>query len=460
MRTLMGRKIRTGSRKAIIVEAMALAFAAMVLISGIAYATSMQYYVISNPVWCEYLDAQGGAWDSYLGYNGLDLLSGNWRANLRIGSYQAWIDGNYFPSQTTVASSSRIDSKLVNTYPNPYGLSAGFITINMDANMVNSVTWLALRDGSHIVSEPWVMIQNYTIKNTGPATLNNMSFFMYYFPSPYGQYPTNSLPSHVDYVETVLDPLGFTYDITLYGEGTAAKWAYTGLSTSVKPFAHDVGHGGGYPDPPYFSPTASRPSANPTDVLREVENDNMRNSPFYDASSGGAVAGAVEFDIGSLSPGASWNINVCQAVAMLHAFTTSYEVTIDAYCITEAAHVPVHISMDGVNTGFQTSHTFSGLTGIHTFTVDDADGQGHPFIRWDTLWPSTTITVGSSGTFTAYYQGRNVGGIAIPVDKLSLLGILLAQYISYIGLFSAAIAATAITTAICFKSLKRRKEKQ
>jgi flagellar hook assembly protein FlgD len=62
------------------------------------------------------------------------------------------------------------------------------------------------------------------------------------------------------------------------------------------------------------------------------------------------------------------------------------------------------ITMDGVATGFSTPHTFTGLTGTHTFTVPSTDSAGHPFSDWNTNWTDRTITVGSAGTYTARYR--------------------------------------------------------
>jgi cell wall-associated NlpC family hydrolase len=82
---------------------------------------------------------------------------------------------------------------------------------------------------------------------------------------------------------------------------------------------------------------------------------------------------------------------------------TSTSITIDAYCNTEGVYISVPITMDGSPTGYNTPHTFTGLTGTHTFTVPSSDANGHPFKQWSTGSTSTTITV-SSGTYTAYYQ--------------------------------------------------------
>lgn len=313
----------------------------LILGSGLTASADPALYGLTNPVFYTVIDDQGGAWDTATWYprENVDLLSGNWRANLRIGSGQAWIDPNYFPAVSVVTTPSQpgdvlhpggvrsITSTLVNTAPNPYGLPAGAVTIEMDARSVLGTTNLGLRGGRYVVSEPWVMQQSYTIINTSADTLYGLAFYMYYFPSPYGSYPVNDRPSHVDYSAGIGDPMvGYMFDITLYGEGGpypsppyyAPYWAYTGLSTNMPPTIHDVGHGGGYPDPPYYLPSPSRPSAISTDVLRQVESDTLRGWASYDAPSGSdpnAVAGAFKWHIGSLAPGASYTITFLQSVA-------------------------------------------------------------------------------------------------------------------------------------------------
>ena len=81
-----------------------------------------------------------------------------------------------------------------------------------------------------------------------------------------------------------------------------------------------------------------------------------------------------------------------------------YDATINAYCNTEGLDVSVNIVMDGSPTGYTTPHTFTSLTGTHNFTVPNTDPSGHPFKQWSTGETSTTITVSSGGTYTAYYE--------------------------------------------------------
>jgi hypothetical protein len=66
--------------------------------------------------------------------------------------------------------------------------------------------------------------------------------------------------------------------------------------------------------------------------------------------------------------------------------------------------VPVEpIIMDGNSMGFSTPHTFTGLSGTHTFTVPNTNVDGNQFTEWDTGETSTTLSVSSAGTHTARY---------------------------------------------------------
>ncbi len=203
-------------------------FLIFTFLSSDVQAYNGKTYWIANPVFGELMDAQGGVWDGYKSYEGIDLLSGNWRANLRIGNNQNWIDAYYFPASYVKTTSSSITSVL-NYIQAP-------ITINMNATMVKETTNLGLRYDSYVASEPWVMQQTYTITNNGSAPLSDIAFYQYYFPSPYNWYPTNWAPSHVDYTTGITDPINYNYDITMYGQyGSNYEWAYTALSTNIAP---------------------------------------------------------------------------------------------------------------------------------------------------------------------------------------------------------------------------------
>ncbi len=106
---------------------------------------------------------------------------------------------------------------------------------------------------------------------------------------------------------------------------------------------------------------------------------------------------------------------------------TSYNTSIQAHCYTEGAPVSVSITMDGSPTGYYTPHTFTSLTGNHTFTVPNTDPSGHPFTQWNTGATSTTISVSSAGTHTAYYLGSSpiltLWGVIILVALIIISGI-------------------------------------
>jgi parallel beta-helix repeat protein len=83
--------------------------------------------------------------------------------------------------------------------------------------------------------------------------------------------------------------------------------------------------------------------------------------------------------------------------------SATYGVTIKAHCNTEGIDLALPIAEDGSGTGYITPHTFS-LSGSHTFKVQGVDVNSHPFLQWSTNQTSTTITLSSNGTYTAYYQ--------------------------------------------------------
>ena len=120
----------------------------------------------------------------------------------------------------------------------------------------------------------------------------------------------------------------------------------------------------------------------------------------------------------------SWNMitNVTYVSALptnriyftqIYTPTPTYNVTINAHCITESADIDVQIAMDGSPTGYSTPHTFPGLAGSQTFAVLDNDANGDPFKKWSTGSNSTTITVSSGGTYTAYYGPPTVRNVAV-----------------------------------------------
>jgi len=90
-------------------------------------------------------------------------------------------------------------------------------------------------------------------------------------------------------------------------------------------------------------------------------------------------------------------------IAIVPGGETTYSATIWGWDYIEGWQA-IPITEDGSATGFSTPHTFTGLTGSHTFTVPSTDSLGHPFSDWDTGWTDRTITVSEAGTYTARYR--------------------------------------------------------
>ncbi len=92
---------------------------------------------------------------------------------------------------------------------------------------------------------------------------------------------------------------------------------------------------------------------------------------------------------------------------------SSYSVMITSSLRGSVSPISVPIIMDGQPTGYNTPRNFTGLTGVHNFTVPYEHPNGHPFRNWNILTsPSclfTTITLSaenasSKGAYCAFYD--------------------------------------------------------
>jgi hypothetical protein len=78
-----------------------------------------------------------------------------------------------------------------------------------------------------------------------------------------------------------------------------------------------------------------------------------------------------------------------------------YEVEIKANCLI--GDLNVDITKNGIPTGYNTISNFT-LIGDNTFTVPLITPDNYTFTNWNTGSTNTTITVSSSGVYTAYYE--------------------------------------------------------
>jgi len=104
--------------------------------------------------------------------------------------------------------------------------------------------------------------------------------------------------------------------------------------------------------------------------------------------------------------------------------TATYDVTVAATSNLVSNNIFVPITMDGILTVYTTPYTFSGLTGVHNFTLPYTDSATHSFIQWQYLSASvkyfTTVNASASSTFTATYSTPTYTG-ALPPSLLRIL---------------------------------------
>ena len=82
----------------------------------------------------------------------------------------------------------------------------------------------------------------------------------------------------------------------------------------------------------------------------------------------------------------------------------TYDVTIDAYCLTEDTSVNVMVRMDEGDWQ-PTPYTFADLMDSHTFEVNSTDSNDHPFAYWgdNNTLTSPIRTISSGGNCMAVY---------------------------------------------------------
>jgi hypothetical protein len=145
------------------------------------------------------------------------------------------------------------------------------------------------------------------------------------------------------------------------------------------------------------------PSATTINYLPGVGADLEYGTGAYVLASANPTSGNYELE--AYEPGMTYGPSGA-TVTTAHGFFwhATYSATITAHDNTKGSDVSVAITEDGASTGFSTPHTFTGLAGTLNFSVPSADSSGNPFLDWNTSQTTTTITVSSGGTYTAYYQ--------------------------------------------------------
>jgi len=95
----------------------------------------------------------------------------------------------------------------------------------------------------------------------------------------------------------------------------------------------------------------------------------------------------------------------------------NYDITIDAYCLTENVSISVEVRMDDGDWQL-TSYTFANLNDSHIIEVNSLDPNGHPFAYWDddNTLTSPNRTISSGGNYTAIYYDSTIPEFEFEID--------------------------------------------
>jgi len=256
--------------------------------------------------------------------------------------------GNYIVCEYILDVLSKITPSGVRTVIYPFNYMTGPMGVAVDSA------------GNYIVTEK---ITDKLVKIT-PSGVRTV---IYNFPYPGNPYGVAIVPAVAGYSVTI-----WAWDY-IYGWQVPVPITKDGVST-------------GYSTPHTFTGLTGTHTFT-------VPSINSVNHPFSD------------WDVGGGNIWTDETITVSSAGTYTARYRAGYSVTIWSWCASESqGWMSVPITMDGVPTGYSTGHTFTGLTGTHTFTVPSTDALGHTFYEWNTGWTSRTITVNSAGVYTARYK--------------------------------------------------------
>jgi hypothetical protein len=165
-------------------------------------------------------------------------------------------------------------------------------------------------------------------------------------------------------------------------------------------------------------------------------------------------------------------LNIHSARGMSPQQATTYTLTVSVVNLNPDSH-----GGSGVTSPSGTTSQAAGTTVYVWATLGPyASSPGWHLAYWvengqtiptdsDTIPNPLDVTMDTDIVLTAYFgyipHGiSGVGGILVPINKLTLLAPLLASYAPSIGFALAAIITAAVATALCVNRVKHRREKQ
>ncbi|MDP2787906.1 MAG: PEP-CTERM sorting domain-containing protein [Pseudomonadota bacterium] len=275
---------------------------------------------LTNPNWEIGLTDFGYSdylFDQTPGFVGREYLSGEWGAAVGYKKGDntitpTWLEPRFaYPDWDTNSNFSVTNAMTVDLGANglPTASSTignGDLSITQNISFVDTLTGTPMGRvaasagaGSAYSSNRYVMLQSYSITNTSSETLSNLQFFQLL----HGMSSQNGVFDNRAYAGAMSD---YRYDITLGGDASASgttQYDYIGLSSKTAPSAIEIGSYGVFLTDNHGT---GKPSVG---VHLSVEDNKLTGLDSF-ASTTAWVSGAARWDMATLAPGESANIEV------------------------------------------------------------------------------------------------------------------------------------------------------
>jgi hypothetical protein len=249
-----------------------------------------------------------GEWAAAVGYDGIALpapqrsmwLEPEW-------SYPAWTSNSTFLTLTPQDIPSDTDGDGLPEGSAVIGNGTVQVTITWDMQDTVTGTPMGLGNGTSVLSDRYVLLVTYAIKNLKTTNLTGVRFYPFLH-----AHPANDERPQVRAVYDTTAYAGalstFRYDVTQFStnsgeiDGSPSGCMFLDhitFSTEVPPADFGLGHFRGHTD---------RPA---TGLHLDVENDTLMNQTAFGPDE---AAGATRIDVGTIAPSATQSVTVLLAV--------------------------------------------------------------------------------------------------------------------------------------------------
>jgi hypothetical protein len=241
-----------------------------------------------------------------------EMMSGEWAAAIyysgipTAGSKSMWLTPQFIcPNWTTNSNFNVVNGLVGGGSVGTSTISNAQVRIKIDYQLLCGQVAMGLKPGMippYIPSDTCFMIVTYTITNLSLSeTLDSVYFYQFLHGHPADEYGNVVLGQYDSIIDPVLMYQSFFYDITMWAPSHWGEFVeYIGFHAERKPSDFDVWT---YPD------HSGRP---PTGLHNRVENRSLQNDDDHGPDQ---VAGAMEWNLGTIPPEGSDSVTVILSVA-------------------------------------------------------------------------------------------------------------------------------------------------